>query len=163
MNSYANVGCASVLLGGAGLVFIGGGLEMLQNGISLGWLAVLGGIGTWLVLAFLFWITHRANRRRAWINRQPFPHYAEQGLPRGGFWRGFLWTWAAVIAAQVLVFLVAGFADVLPNPTQVRGLAAVVGLLLLPVHVAFPVLGGCAYRVVRSTRIPRAGRTSPKH
>lgn len=153
MNSYANVGCASVLLGGAGLVLLGGGLEMLQNESSFGWLAVLGGIGTWLVLAFLFWITHRANRRRAWINRQPFPHYAEQGLPRGGFWRGFLWTWAGVIAAQALAFLIDGFADVLPNTTQVRGLAALAGLVLVPCHAVLPVVGGTVCSVIRSTSV----------
>ncbi|MCI1073700.1 hypothetical protein MOQ07_11295 [Stenotrophomonas maltophilia] len=153
MNSYANVGCASVLLGGAGLVFIGGGLEMLQNGSSFGWLAVLGGIGTWLVLAFLFWITHRANRRRAWINRQPFPHHAEQGLPRGGFWRGFLWTWAAVIALHTLVFLVSSFAQVFPRPEHGRGLLAVAGLALIPAHAVIPILAGMACNLMRETSL----------
>lgn len=153
MSSYANVGCASVLLGGAGLVFVGGGLEMLQNGSSFGWLAVLGGIGTWLVLAFLFWITQRANRRRAWINRQPFPHYAEQGLPRGCFWRGFLWTWAGVIAVHMLVFLISGFAELLPNPEQVRGWMALAGLALVPAHVVLPMLGGIAYSLIHSTSV----------
>jgi len=153
MNSYANVGCASVLLGGAGLVFVGGGLEMLQNGSSFGWLAVLGGIGTWLVLAFLFWITHRANRRRAWINRQPFPHHAEQGLPRGGFWRGFLWTWAAVIALHVLVFLISGFAELLPHPERLRGLMSLWGLALVPTHLVLPTMGGMGYSLIRQTSI----------
>jgi len=151
MNSYANVGCASVLLGGAGLVLAGGGLEMLQNGSQFGWLAVLGGLGLWLLLFFLFWITHRANRRRAWINRQPFPHYAEQGLPRGGFWRGFLWGWAGVIAAQVLVFLATGFAEVFPRPDQVRGLLAVTGLALMPAHLVVPILSGMVYSLIRAT------------
>ncbi|PSD44607.1 hypothetical protein C7E25_02200 [Stenotrophomonas maltophilia] len=151
MNSYANVGCASVLLGGAGLVFVGGGLEMLQNGSSFGWLVVLAGIGTWLVLGFLFWITHRANRRRAWINRQPFPHFAEQNLPRGGFWRCFLWTWAGVIAVHMLVFLVSGFADVFPDADLVRGLAALASMTLAPAHVVLPILGGAAFFLVRST------------
>lgn len=153
MNSYANVGCASVLLGGAGLVFIGGGLEMLQNGSSFGWLAVLGGIGIWLVLGFLFWITHRANRRRAWINRQPFPHHAEQGLPRGGFWRGFLWAWAAVIAVHTLVFLVSSFAQVFTRPEHVRGLLAVAGLALIPAHAVAPILAGMAYNLMRATSL----------
>ncbi|HID8000246.1 hypothetical protein I5U03_05675 [Stenotrophomonas maltophilia] len=153
MNSYANVGCASVLLGGAGLVFVGGGLEMLKSGSSFGWLAVLGGIGTWLVLAFLFWITQRANRRRAWINRQPFPHYAEQGLPRGGFWRGFLWTWAGVIAVHTLVFLVSSFAQMFPRPEHVRGLLAVAGLALIPAHAVIPILAGMAYNLMRETSV----------
>jgi len=153
MNSYANVGCASVLLGGAGLVLAGGGLEMLQNGSPFGCLAVSGGLGLWLLLAFLFWITRRANRRRAWINRQPFPNYAEQGLPRGGFWRGFLWAWTGVIAVHMLVFLVSGFADVFPEPDQVRGLAALGGLALLPAHVLLPPLGGLALSLLRSTSL----------
>lgn len=153
MNSYANVGCASVLLGGAGLVFIGGGLEMLQNGSSFGWLAVLGGIGTWLVLAFLFWIAHRANRRRAWINRQPFPLYAEQSLPRGGFWRGFLWTWAAVIAVHALVFLISGFAELLPHPERLRGLMSLWGLALVPAQLVLPTMGGIGYSLIRQTSI----------
>ncbi|WP_188250280.1 hypothetical protein [Stenotrophomonas hibiscicola] len=153
MNSYANVGCASVLLGGAGIVFIGGGLEMLQNGSSFGWLAVLGGIGTWLVLAFPFWITHRANRRRAWINRQPFPHYAEQRLPRGGFWRGFLWTWAGVIAVHMLVFLSSGFAELLPHPERLRGLMSLWGLALVPAQLVLPTMGGIGYSLIRQTSI----------
>ncbi len=153
MKSYANAGCASVLLGGAGLVFIGGGFEMIRNGSHFGWLAVLGGLGVWLLLAFLFWITHRAIRRRAWINRHPFPHYAEQSLPRGGFWRGFLWTWAAVIAVQILVVLVSGFAEVFPNPAEARGLMAFVGLAWTPAHVVLPAVGGIACSMVRSTSL----------
>ena len=41
--SYAHVGCATVLLGGAGLLFLAGGLEALQQGAPLGWLAIGGG------------------------------------------------------------------------------------------------------------------------
>lgn len=74
------------LLHGAGLVFVGG-FEVLQNGSPFGWLAVLGDLGGWLVLAFPCRIT-RAKRRRTWIARQPYPHFADQGLKRGGFWRG---------------------------------------------------------------------------
>ncbi|WP_181453419.1 hypothetical protein [Stenotrophomonas maltophilia] len=153
MNSYANVGCASVLLGGAGLVLAGGGLEMLQNGSQFGWLAVLAGLGLWLLLAFLFWITHRANRRRAWINRQPFPHYAEQGLPRGGFWRGFLWTWTGVIAVHVLILLLIGFAEAFPHPEEVRGVASLMALAILPAHLLLPLAGGLVYALLRSTSI----------
>ena len=37
---------------------------------------------------------------------------------------GFLWTWAAVISVHALVFLVSGFAGLLPHPEQVRALMA---------------------------------------
>lgn len=108
----------------------------------------------WLLLAFLFWITHRANRRRAWINRQPFLHYAEQSLPRGGFWRGFLWTWAVVIALHTLVFLVSSFAQVFPRPELVRGLMALTGLALVPAHLVLPLVGGVICATARPTSGP---------
>lgn len=133
---------------------MGGGFEMLQNGSPFGWLAVLGGLGIWLVLAFLYWITYRANRRRAWIARQPYPQFAEQGLKRGGFWRGFLGTWAGVIAVHMLVFLTSGSAEVFPQPAQVRGLMALIGLALIPAHLLLPALGGIVYSLIRATSTP---------
>ena len=151
--SYAHLGCASVILGGADLLFVGGGFEMLHDGSPFGWLTVLGDLGIWLVLAFLYWITYRANRRRAWIARQHYPHFAEQDLLRGGFWRGFLWTWAGVISVHVLLFLVSGFAELLPNPEQVRGWMALAGLALVPAHVVLPILGGTAYSLIHSTSV----------
>lgn len=158
MNSYANVGCASVLLGGAGLVIIGGGFEAIQNGSPFGWLGVLGGLGLWLLLAFLYWVTWRANRRRAWLARQPYSHVAEQGPQRGGFWRGFLWAWAGVIVVHVLTFLVSGFAELLPNPASARGLMALLGLVLLPAHFVVPIVGGIAYSLMRSTSVSQLGK-----
>lgn len=151
--SYAHVGCASVILGGAGLVFVGGGFEMLQNGSPFGSLAILGGLGIWLVVAFLCWITYRANRRRAWIARQPYPHFAEQALMRGGFWRGFLWTWAGVIAVHVLTFLLIGFAEAFPLPEEVRGVASLMTLAILPAHLLLPLAGGLVHALLRSTSI----------
>lgn len=153
MNSYANVGCASVLLGGAGLVLAGGGLEMLQNGSPFGWLAVLAGLGLWLLLAFLFWITHRANRRRAWINRQPFPHYAEQSLPRGGFWRAFLWTWAGVVVAHTMTCLIGSAADLLPYSEQVRAVLAILSLGTAPAYILLPTLVALVYSAIKSTAL----------
>ncbi len=152
-SSYAHVGCASVLLGGAGLVFIGGGFEAIQNGAPLGWLGVLGGLALWGLLACLYWLTYRANHRRARVERQSYSHLAEPSLKRGGFWRGFLWTWAAVITVHVLTWLVSGFAELLPQPKQVRGLMALAGLALVPAHVVLPILGGIAYSLVRSTSV----------
>lgn len=152
--SYAHMGCATVLVGGAGLVFIGGGFEALQHGGQpFGWLAVLGGLALWALLAFLYWISHRAHQRREWIERQPYSHFAEKSLKRGGFWRGFLGTWAVVIALHALVFLASGFANVFPQPEQVRGWMALAGLALVPAHAVLPLLGGIAYSLVRSTSI----------
>ncbi|KRA46696.1 hypothetical protein [Pseudoxanthomonas sp. Root630] len=151
--SYAHVGCASVLLGGAGVVFLGGGFEAIRNGYPMGWLGVFGGLGLWLLLAFLYWLTFRANRRRAWVERQPYSHFAGQSLKRGGFWRGFLWTWGVVIAVHALVFLVSGFAELLPHPDQVRGLMMLIGLVLLPAHLVLPILGGTVWSLLRSTSL----------
>ncbi|MBN8224923.1 MAG: hypothetical protein J0L89_08925 [Xanthomonadales bacterium] len=151
--SYAHVGCASVLLGGAGVVFLGGGFEAIRNGYPMGWLGVLGGLALWLLLVFLYWLTFRANRRRAWIERQPYSHFAEQSLKRGGFWRGYLWTWGTVIASHALVFFVSGFAELLPDPDQVRGLMTLIGLALVPAHLLLPVLGGAVYSLMRSTSV----------
>lgn len=153
MNSYANVGCASVILGGAGLVFLGGGFEATRSGSPLGWLGVMGGVGLWLLLAFLYWITWRANRRRAWLARQPYSHFAEQGLRRGGFWRGFLWTWGVVVAVHALVFLANGFSELLTRPEQARGLLALLGLGLVPAHFVLPIVGGIAFSLLRSTSV----------
>lgn len=109
--SYAHVGCATVLLGGASLVFAGGGVEALQQGYSLGWLAIAGAICLLLLLGFLYWLSHRAYQRQEWIERQPYSHFSQQGLKRGGFWKGFFVTWAAVLAAHLLAFLGMGFAE----------------------------------------------------
>lgn len=70
--SYAHVGCATVLMGGAGLLFTAGGLEALQQGAPLGWLAIAGGLATWAVLGFLYWINARAYRRQEETERQPY-------------------------------------------------------------------------------------------
>lgn len=152
-DSHAHVGCASVLLGGAGLVFFGGGFEVLKNGSALGWVAVLGGLGLWGLLAFLYWVSYRASKRRAWVERQTYSHFAEQSLKHGGFWRGYLWTWGVVIAVHALVFLVSGFSELLPYPEQVRGLMALIGLALVPAHLVLPFLGGVFWHLVRATSL----------
>lgn len=151
--SYAHVGCASVILGGAGVVLIGGGFEAIQNGAPLGWLGVLGGLTIWGVLAFLYWLTFRANRRRAWVERQPYSHFAEKSLKRGGFWRGFLWTWAGVIVVHVVAFLGMGFAPALPHPEQTGAIFSLATIALVPAHVVLPLLGGIVNSLLRSTSL----------
>lgn len=154
-HSYAHVGCATVLLGGASLVFAGGGFEAIQQGYSLGWLAIAGAMGLLLVLGFLYWISHRAYRRREWIDRQPYSHFAQQGLKRGGFWKGFFVTWAVVTAAHVMAFLGMGFAPALPYPEQTGAIFSLAVLALVPAHVVVPLIGGAAYSLIRSTAVPR--------
>jgi hypothetical protein len=153
--SYAHVGCATVLLGGASLVFAGGGFEAIQRGYPLGWLAIAGAMGLLLVLGFLYWISHRAYQRREWINRQPYSQFAQQGLKQGGFWKGFLVAWAAVVAAHVLAFLGVGLAPALPYPEQTGAIFSLATLVLVPAHLVVPLLGGVFYSLVRSSSVPR--------
>ncbi|WP_323153687.1 ABC transporter permease [Stenotrophomonas maltophilia] len=148
--SYAHVGCAMVLLGGAGLLFVAGGLEALQEGALLGWLAIAGGLAIWAVLGFLYWINVRAYRRQEEAQRQP---YAPPSPQRGGFWKGFFVTWAIVAAAHLASFLGMGFADLLPHPEQARAIFSLLVLALVPAHVVVPVLGGAVYGLVRSTAL----------
>ncbi len=152
--SYAHVGCATVLLGGASLVFAGGGFEAIQQGHPLGWLAVVGAIGLLLILGLLYWISYRAYQRRDWIERQPYSHFAQQGLKRGGFWKGFFVTWAVVLAAHVMAILGMGFAPALPYPEQTGAIFSVVTLALVPAHLVAPLLAGSVFSLLRSTSVP---------
>lgn len=146
--SYAHVGCATVLLGGAGLLFVAGGLEALQQGAPLGWLAIAGGLAIWTVLGFLYWINARAYRRQEEAQRQP---YAPPSPKRGGFWKGFFVTWVIVVAAHVAAYLGVGFADLLPHPEQSRAIFSLLALALVPAHLVVPTLGGAVYTLVQST------------
>lgn len=148
--SYAHVGCAAVLLGGAGLLLVAGGLEARQQGAPLGWLAIAGGLTLWAVLRFLYWINARAYRRQEETERQS---YAPPSPKRGGFWTGFFVTWTIVVAAHLASFLGMGFADLLPHPEQARAIFSLLALALVPAHVVVPVLGGAVYGLVRSTAL----------
>ena len=149
--SYAHVGCATVLLGGASLVFAGGGFEAIQQGHPLGWLAVAGAIGLLLLLGFLYWISYRAYQRRDWIERQPYSHLTQQGLKRGGLWKGFFVPWAVVLVAHVAAFLGMGFSPALPYPEQTGAIFSLAVLALVPAHVVVPILGGVTNSLIRST------------
>ncbi|WP_242912766.1 hypothetical protein [Stenotrophomonas maltophilia] len=146
--SYAHVGCATVLLGGAGLLFVAGGLEAQQQGAPLGWLAIAGGLAIWAVLGFLYWINARAYRRQEEAQRQP---YSSPSPKRSLFWKGLFVTWAIVTATHVAAFLGMGFADLLPHPEQSRAIFSLLVLALVPAHVVVPVLGGVVYSMLRST------------
>ncbi|MBH1664528.1 ABC transporter permease [Stenotrophomonas maltophilia] len=148
--SYAHVGCATVLLGGAGLLFVAGGLEALQRRAPLGWLAIAGGLAIWAILGFLYWINARAYRPQEEAQGQS---YAPSAPQRGGFWKGFFVTWAIVAAAHLASFLGMGFADLLPHPEQARAIFSLLVLALVPAHVVVPVLGGAVFGLVRSTAL----------
>lgn len=146
--SYAHVGCATVLLGGAGLLFTAGGLEALQQGANLGWLAIAGGLAIGAVLVLLYWINARAYRRREGAQ----PRSCASSTPkRSGFWKGFFVTWAIVVAAHMAVFLGMGFADLLPHPEQARSIFSLLALALVPAHVAVPGLVAIVYSMMRRT------------
>ena len=146
--SYAHIGCATVLLGGAGLVFTAGGLEALQQEATLGWLAIAGGLAIWTVLGFLYWINARAYRRQEEAQRQP---YAPPSPQRGGFWKGFFVTWTIVVAIHMAAFLGMGFADLLPRPEQSRAIFSLLVLALVPAHVVVPGLVAIVYSMMRRT------------
>ncbi|MEN5289409.1 hypothetical protein [Stenotrophomonas lactitubi] len=146
--SYAHVGCATVLLGGAGLLFVAGGLEALQQDAPLGWLAVAGGLATWAVLGFLYWINALAYRRQEETERQS---YAPPSPKRGGFWSGFFVTWAIVVAIHMAAFLGMGFADLMPRPEQARAIFSLLVLALVPAHVVAPGLVAMVYSMMRQT------------
>ena len=153
--SYAHVGCATVLLGGASLVFAGGGFEAIQQGHPLGWVAVAGAAGLLLFLGFLYWINHRAYQRREWIERQPYSHFAHQGLERGGFWKGFFVTWAVVLVVHVLAFVGMGFAPALPYPEQTGAIFSLAVLVLVPAHLVVPLFGAVVWGLVSSSSAPK--------
>nr|WP_313310804.1 hypothetical protein [Stenotrophomonas geniculata] len=148
--SYPHVGCATVLLGGAGLLFVAGGLEAQQQGAPLGWLAIGGGLATWAVLGFLYWINARAYRHQEEAQQLP---YAPPSPKRGGFWKGFFVTWAVVVAIHMVAFLGMGFADLMPRPEQFRAVFSLLAVALVPAHVVAPVLGGVVYNLIRSTAL----------
>lgn len=152
--SYAHIGCATVLLGGASLVFAGGGFEAIQQGYSLGWIAIAGAIGLLLLLGFLYWISHRAYQRQDWVERQPYSHFAQQGLKQGGFWKGFFATWAVVLVAHVVAVLGMGVAPALPYPEQTGAIFSLASLALVPAHLVMPLVGGVAFGLIRSTSRP---------
>ncbi|MGE8269788.1 MAG: hypothetical protein ACN6PT_12575 [Stenotrophomonas geniculata] len=148
--SYAQVGCATVLLGGAGLLFVAGGLEALQQRAPLGWLAIACGLAIWAILGFLYWINAWAYRLQEEAQGKS---YAPSAPQRGGFWKGFFVTWAIVVAAHMAIFLGMGFADLLPHPEQARAIFSLLVLGLVPAHVVAPILGGVVYSLVRSSAL----------
>ena len=97
---------ATVILGGAGVVFIGGAQEAAQNGAPPWGVALflVGGLAIWGFLALLYVLNWRAARVRAAMARNAFI------TPRkGGFWKGALIGTLLVVALQVVSVLIGLF------------------------------------------------------
>ena len=154
-HSYANVGCATVILGGFGLLLFGVGLDAL----SASRLAPAGGYllsaGTvWGFLAFLWLINVRANGRRAWVARQPYPHLAEKGLKRGGFWKGAIASWLLVLLAHAAAYA-AVFQPGLPTDLRTPVMSLAYGILPL-CYMVVPVVGGFLWSAWVSSSTPKS-------
>ncbi len=77
--------------------------------------------------------------------RQPFPHLAEKGVRRGGFWTG------AVAGAHAAAYF-AVFQQSLPEDLRTPMVSLAHGILTL-CHLVVPMLGGslCSTQVSSST------------
>lgn len=139
--SYAHVGCATVILGGFGLLLFGVGLDELSGSrLAPAGGYLLGAGAAWGFLGFLWLINLRANTRRAWVARQPYPHLAEKGLKRGGFLKGAAVTWVLVAAAHAAANF-AVFQPGLSDGLRTTAMSLAYGILPL-CHMVVPVVGG---------------------
>lgn len=152
-NSYAHVGCATVILGGFGLLLFGVGLDALSASRLLPAAGYLLGAGAaWSFLGFLWLINLRANARRTWVARQPYPHLAEKGLKRGGFWKGAIASWVLVLLAHAAAYA-AVFHPGLPTDLRTPVTSLAYGILPL-CHLVMPVVGGLLYGAWVSSSTP---------
>lgn len=152
--SYAHMGCATLILGGFGMLLFGVGLDELSGsrlGPAAGYLFGAGAV--WGFLTLLWLINVRANGRRAWLARQPYPHLAETALRRGGFWRGAAVAWILVAAAHVVAY-VAAFQPWLPADLQTTVLSLAYGVLPL-CHLVVPFVGGLLWSAWVGSSTPR--------
>lgn len=154
--SMAHLAWVIIFFGIAGLIFIGGGVEMLENGtlqVMHAWLAILAGLGMWGFIVFMFWMTIRRNRQKDWVARQNYPVFAEKALPKGGFLKAAGISWVCVVLVHLGTFLVA-MADWFP--TEVRSYAFLGMIIVLPIaHVVVPIFVGLLWHVVRATATPK--------
>lgn len=153
--SYAHVGCATVMFGGFGLLLFGVGLDELSGSrLAPAGGYMLGAVAAWGFLAFLWAVNIRANGRRAWVARQPYPHLAEKGLKRGGFLKGAAVTWVLVAAAHVAAYI-AVFQPSLPDNLRTPVMSLAYGILPL-CHLVVPVLGGFLWSAWVGSSTPRS-------
>lgn len=154
-HSYANVGCATVILGGFGLLLFGVGLDELSGSrLAPAGGYLLGAGAAWGFLAFLWAINIRANGRRAWVARQPYPHLAEKGLKRGGFWKGAAVAWLLVAAAHAAAYF-AVFQPALSDGLRTTAMSLAYGVLPL-CHLVVPLTGGFLWSAWVGSSTPNA-------
>jgi hypothetical protein len=142
---------ATVILGGAGVVFIGGAQEAAQNGAPPWGVALflVGGLAIWGFLALLYVLNWRAARVRAAMARNAFI------TPRkGGFLKGALIGTALVMALQVLIIATG---VVYPGlESGVRQLFVLLAFYLTALYTVFPIVPlvcGWLGRVWRATSV----------
>lgn len=143
---------ATVILGGAGLVFLGGAQELAQNGAS-GWgvaLALSAALGIWGLLAFLYVLNWRAAGVRAAMAVNPFIR------PRkGGFLKGAIIGTLFVVVLQIASVLIGLFYPGLEQGER-NFFFSVPTFYLTALYTVFPVaplLGGVVVKLWRSTSI----------
>ncbi len=143
---------ATVILGGAGVVFIGGAQEAAQNGAPPWGVALflVGGLAIWGFLALLYVLNWRAARVRAAMARNTFI------TPRkGGFWKGALIGTLLVVALQVASVLIGLFYPGL-NEDERNFFIGVPPVFLTALYTVFPIaplLGGLLGKMWRATSI----------
>lgn len=153
--SYAHVGCATVMFGGFGVLLFGVGLdELSRSRLAPAGGYMLGAVAAWGFLAFLWAVNIRANGRRAWVARQPYPHLAEKGLKRGGFLKGAAVTWVLVAAAHAAAYF-AAFQPALSGGLRTTAMSLAYGILPL-CHLVVPVLGGFLWSAWVGSSTPRS-------
>ena len=143
---------ATVILGGAGVVFLGGAQEAAQNGAN-GWVVVLAlsaALGIWGLLAFLYVLNWRAAGVRAAMAVNPFIR------PRkGGFLKGAIIGTLFVVVLQIASVLIGLFYPGLEQGER-NFFFSVPTFYLTALYTVFPiapVLGGIVGKLWRSTSI----------
>lgn len=144
---WGNLAIATVILGGAGVVFLGGAQEIAQNGAPAWGVALAMGIAGALLglLALLYLLNWRAARMRAAMARNPF--LAPQ---KGGFLKGFLLGLLGVFVIHVALFF-AAFTPAAPD--AVKAVASMALLRFAALYAIVPLVAGWLTRVMRATRI----------
>jgi hypothetical protein len=126
-NSYAHVGCATIILGGFGLLLFGVGLDELSaSRMAQAGGYLLGAGAVWGFLGFLWLLNLRANARRAWVARQP--------------WKGAVVSWVLVLIAHAAAYF-AVFQPALSGDLRTPAMSLAFGILPL-CHLVVPIVGG---------------------
>lgn len=139
---------ATVILGGAGLLFLAGSQEVAQNGggrlgVSL---FLAGGLAIWGLLALLYVLNWRAAKVRAAMARNSFI------VPKkGGFLKGALLGALMVLVVQVAAVL---FAFLYPGlDPNVQGLTVIAAFYMSVLYGIVPLITGVLGRMWRATSI----------